>query len=228
LSASGRRSIESRTDPDRRAGPWEASMRTSLHRVAFAAIALVLVATAPGNAWAAGNKDVAIIDRSFQPADTSVQLNGSVTWRNKNRVAHTSSSDPVFLWNSGRLDRGQTFTFTFVTAGTFPYRCFYHPKVMRGTVAVSMRAKPSEGPVGSVFRIIWATADPGTDFEYNVRVTDANGATFHAWKTGVAHDVLSGRFKPTQAGVYQFESQLERVSTGETSLVSPVLSITVT
>ena len=35
-----------------------------------------------------------------------------------------------------RLSPGQTFSFTFAQAGTFPYRCDIHPS-MQGTVAVT-------------------------------------------------------------------------------------------
>jgi hypothetical protein len=39
------------------------------------------------------------------------------------------------LWDSSVLTQGQTFSFTFTQAGTFPYFCEVHPN-MTATIAV--------------------------------------------------------------------------------------------
>lgn len=52
---------------------------------------------------------------------------GSHTW--------TGSS-----WDSGNLDNGQSFSFTFNTPGMYNYECTYHggpPDYMRGKVTVT-------------------------------------------------------------------------------------------
>jgi hypothetical protein len=118
------------------------------------------------------------------------------------------------------------FTFTFAAAGTFPYHCSIHSN-MHGTVAVPMKLKPTSGPVGTPFKIIWATADPGSDFVFNIQMTDANGQSFHNWMTNVPHTKLSAKFTPNLAGTYMFRAQLQRVSSGSTSSFSPAKSIVV-
>ena len=40
------------------------------------------------------------------------------------------------MWDSGLLDTGGTFSFTFGTPGTFAYFCEIHPDIMTATVTV--------------------------------------------------------------------------------------------
>jgi plastocyanin len=73
-------------------------------------------------------------NRAFSPDELNVAVGTTVTWMNTDSTAHTSTSD-VNGWNSGVVaPRGQ-FSFTFQTAGTFPYHCTIHPGMV-GTVVV--------------------------------------------------------------------------------------------
>jgi plastocyanin len=66
-------------------------------------------------------------------------LNATVTWTNDDTVPHTVTANnmtagvPVF--DSGNLNPGQSFTYTFTTSGTYLYHCDYH-SWMTGTVVV--------------------------------------------------------------------------------------------
>ena len=85
-------------------------------------------------------------DKAFSPNPINVKVGSSVTWTNKDAVAHTVTSgtgpsDP----NKGKefdsglsalLAPGKTFTHTFKTGVEFPYFCQIHP-TMVGKVAVS-------------------------------------------------------------------------------------------
>lgn len=76
----------------------------------------------------------------FSPANITVVigLNNTVLWSNNGGTTHTTTSFPpgqAESWNSGDLNVGQTFTFTFSTAGTYTYYCAIHP-FMRGTIIV--------------------------------------------------------------------------------------------
>lgn len=73
-------------------------------------------------------------NRAFAPPDLDVEAGTTVTWTNTDRDSHTSTSD-VPGWNSGTISPGRQFSFTFQTAGTFPYHCSFHPG-MTGTVVV--------------------------------------------------------------------------------------------
>ncbi len=76
----------------------------------------------------------------FQLEDLTVEVGTTVTWTNRDRASHTSSSGapdtPIDMWDSPRLGAGETFSFTFQEEGTFPYFCRVHPGSMRGTVTV--------------------------------------------------------------------------------------------
>lgn len=64
----------------------------------------------------------------------TIKVGESVTWTNEDSVNHTVAGDNG-EFESGSLGNGQSFTFTFPTAGTFTYHCTVHPS-MKGTVVV--------------------------------------------------------------------------------------------
>lgn len=52
-------------------------------------------------------------------------------------------------FDSGLLGVGETFSQTFATAGSFPYRCAVHPSEMRGVVVVVAAATDTPTPLPS-------------------------------------------------------------------------------
>jgi|SRR5579875_3017509 hypothetical protein len=62
-----------------------------------------------------------------------VKAGTTVTWINKDNTQHTTTSD-TGVWDSGILNPGQSFKFTFSSPGTYPYHCNVHP--MSGTIVV--------------------------------------------------------------------------------------------
>jgi plastocyanin len=78
---------------------------------------------------------VSIINFDFVPYQISIAAGDTVTWTNNDAVAHTSTSD-TNVWDSGNLAPGQSYSFVFTTAGSYPYHCTYHPS-MTGIVSVS-------------------------------------------------------------------------------------------
>jgi len=73
-------------------------------------------------------------NRAFTPDDVDIAVGTTVTWTNTDSVAHTSTSN-ASGWNSGTIAPGRQFSFTYQTAGTFPYHCAIHPGMV-GTVVV--------------------------------------------------------------------------------------------
>jgi plastocyanin len=71
---------------------------------------------------------------TFLPAVVTVVRGQAVAWTNTDLIAHTTTSDKG-IWDSGMLAPTQTFTFTFVTPGTYTYHCEIHA-LMTGTVVV--------------------------------------------------------------------------------------------
>jgi amicyanin len=88
------------------------------------------------NTPVAGNA-VNIAQFAFSPASLSVKVGTTVTWTNNDSEPHTvtstNNSGPL---KSPAMKSGDTYTFTFTTAGTFDYLCTIHP-FMTATVVVT-------------------------------------------------------------------------------------------
>ena len=73
---------------------------------------------------------------SFVPEVLNIQKNTAVVWIHKDLAPHTvTSSGGSESFDSGTLQRDQTFTYTFRNPGTYDYYCTIHPS-MRGKVVV--------------------------------------------------------------------------------------------
>jgi plastocyanin len=79
-----------------------------------------------------------IVDFSFAQADLTVAPGTTITWTNAGVAPHTVSGLPE---ESGTLDPGQSFSFTFTDPGTFDYQCAFHPQMV-GQVIVDPDAPP--------------------------------------------------------------------------------------
>jgi plastocyanin len=69
---------------------------------------------------------------AFNPATLKIKQGTTVVWTNNDSVPHQIKSD---AFNSDRLSQGQSFSFTFKTAGRFDYICAIHT-TMAGTIIV--------------------------------------------------------------------------------------------
>lgn len=84
----------------------------------------------------ASSNTVLMSGMTFSPATITVAVGTTVTWKNDDGIAHTSTSD-TGVWDTGNIAAGGSAVTTFNTAGTFPYNCKYHVSMgMRGTVVV--------------------------------------------------------------------------------------------
>lgn len=85
----------------------------------------------------AGNIAAIMIQNyAFNPATLTVKEGTTITWTNGDSVAHTVTSD-TGIFDSGDLAEGKTFSYTFTTAGTYPYHCTPHHAKMAGTIVVT-------------------------------------------------------------------------------------------
>jgi plastocyanin len=78
----------------------------------------------------------------FSPANISINKGDMVTWTNNDAEPHTATSGscgtPNGVFNSGTVNSGGTFSFTFNTAGSFPYYCVFHCALgMVGNITVT-------------------------------------------------------------------------------------------
>ena len=96
--------------------------------VALAALAL-LIGAAPKPALV-----VHLSDFSFKPAVATVHVGDTVEFINDDSYPHTvTAANGAF--DSGNLDEGKSFSYTFAKAGTYAIGCQYHPN-MKGTITV--------------------------------------------------------------------------------------------
>ena len=98
----------------------------------FAALFLHPIGARAGNGQPAG-MEVKIDNFTFGPDTITVPVNTTVTWVNKDDVPHVVASNDG-LFKSRALDTDQTFAFTFTKAGTYPYYCSIHPKMVAKVV----------------------------------------------------------------------------------------------
>ncbi len=74
-----------------------------------------------------------IRDFAYHPAQTEIAV-GTTYLDEPDTVPHTATAtDRTF--DSGILDPGKSYSFTFEKAGTFDYACLVHPQ-MKGTIIV--------------------------------------------------------------------------------------------
>lgn len=82
---------------------------------------------------------VLIMHYSFVPDIITISKGTTLTWTNMDPVIHTVESgnhdQPTELFDSGPLDQGQSFSYTFTEPGVYVYHCDPHP-YMLGTVIV--------------------------------------------------------------------------------------------
>lgn len=82
--------------------------------------------------------EVEIEDMAFKPSNITVKKGTTVTWTNKDALAHTVTQDdsggPGL--DSKLLAKGEPYQATFNQTGTFHYHCTPHPQ-MTGTVTVT-------------------------------------------------------------------------------------------
>jgi len=113
------------------------------------AVALLVVAV---GSTAATDTNVAIVFRAYQPSEVTVLAGQTVLWRNSGLGPHTvTAADSQF--NSGTLQAGATFSYTFSTPGVYAYECLVHP-TMHGKVVVLATAPPGFPPGASLDAVL--------------------------------------------------------------------------
>lgn len=143
---------------------------------ALAGIAAIAAtgALAAGTALAADH-DVGIAGLDFEPADITIAVGDTVVWTVTEGIGspHSVTSggpgdpDEGEAFDSGiegLTNDGDTYEFTFETAGAFPYYCVVHGASMSGTVTVQEAGgaeSPAASPAPAESPAASAAASPG-------------------------------------------------------------------
>lgn len=106
---------------------------------AAAVLALLVVGMLPyGHEASAATFQVAMKGYAFSPASLSVPAGSTVTWTNYDTAPHDvkTTSGPLAI-HSPMLNKGESWSFTFTTAGAYGYVCTVHPDM---TAGITVRA----------------------------------------------------------------------------------------
>ncbi|AEH61175.1 PKD domain containing protein [Methanosalsum zhilinae DSM 4017] len=79
----------------------------------------------------------------YNPSELTIYENDTVIWINMDAETHTVTADE---FDSGDLQDGDSFSYTFNETGTYDYMCIYHPQ-MQGTVIVEAEVDDDVPPV---------------------------------------------------------------------------------
>jgi plastocyanin len=136
-------------------------LRATVSTVALAALLLgaTIVAAVSG--------ETVVIEQSLTPVLVEIELGATVTWSNQDGERHrVRSRDGPLEFDSGNLDTGESFTFTFADPGLYPY--YDHRdrenEAYFGTIIVSAAGTGTDAPLpdtGEV-SIIDRAFQPGT------------------------------------------------------------------
>lgn len=143
------------TTPDQTANPAAATVSAAPTPPTSAPAPTASSSVTISRAKASSTRLVSIIDFAFDPTALSVKLGDTVQWINNGTAdeGHNVIGDGL---SSPVLHTGESYGFTFTTAGTYDYICTIHPK-MTGTVEVidpnadepTTTKKPSRGKRGN-------------------------------------------------------------------------------
>jgi plastocyanin len=110
-------------------------MRRTIGIACLTLATLGLVACSGGSA---GGGDAGAVIRTFRfrPGTVAVAAGTTVTWKNRDDIEHTVTSDTKGAFAGTLNGAGTTFAHRFATPGTYAYHCSIHTS-MRGRVVVS-------------------------------------------------------------------------------------------
>jgi plastocyanin len=118
----------------------EFAYHCNIHKRMKATIVVKEAESAPAGNETAGNETaggeaIEIQDFQFSPDTLTVPVGTTVTWTNGGEAPHTVTADEG-AFDSGKLDPGNDFSFTFEEAGEFTYHCDIHQR-MKATIVVT-------------------------------------------------------------------------------------------
>lgn len=121
----------------------EFAYHCDIHGRMTATIVVVEAEEASADDEAAEGETVEIQDFEFSPESLEIPVGTTVTWTNVGEAPHTATSDSG-IFDSGRLEPGESFSITFDEAGEFSYFCAVHPRMTGSIVVVDEGEEPTE------------------------------------------------------------------------------------
>ena len=101
----------------------------------FAFLGILAVVAVSGCSYMNTGNTVTIQNNTFSPVVFTVQVGTTVIWRNKDSKTHQIVSNSG-LFDSGTLNSGMSYSYTFNKAGNYPYHDANKTSV-KGTIIVA-------------------------------------------------------------------------------------------
>ena len=80
-------------------------------------------------------KTIAINNFRFEPDAITLHVGDTIEWKNIDIVPHSATAMDRKAFDSGPIEKGASWRFTFTKTGTFDYECTLHPN-MKGKLVV--------------------------------------------------------------------------------------------
>lgn len=189
-----------------------------------------LLAAAPAGATAASYY-VYVTDDEYRYNPTRGFPGSGVTFgfASTNLYFHSASSTAgsVFPPNTGLRRPGDMTQSRFTAAGRYTYRDKGSPAIPTNGIAdVRILISPKAGPVGTQFKLTWATSLPSGRVVDVQRILPGGGTTWQSWITGTT--ALSKTLAPSAKGLYQYRARVRDTGSGKYTGWCSVNSFTVT
>jgi plastocyanin len=97
-----------------------------MRKLLYIAVAVALVAVLAGCAGGVTSKpDVTITDKGFQPGQITVKAGTEVKWTSTSAISQTVTIGDI---DSGGLNKGDIYTYTFLSPGRYTYMSRFQPE----------------------------------------------------------------------------------------------------
>jgi plastocyanin len=170
---------------------------------------------------------VTVRDSGFNPKTAASVQGRSVNWTvdaSSTQTHRISDTSGMNLFLSPVLSANQSWAFTFVAAGNYPYNDKLHP-TLTGTIKVPVTTFPLAGALTTTFTLTWASAAPPPNYVFDVQIKRPGG-NWQTWRS--AQTVTNLTFVPDSGtGTYGFRARLTNSSNGTSSNWSAEADITV-
>jgi plastocyanin len=85
---------------------------------------------------------IGIVDFDYRPSRLTINVGDTVQWTNYGPARHTATEDDHRTFDSGALNTGDTYSYTFGATGTWHFHCNIHPW-MTAAIRVVQSGAPS-------------------------------------------------------------------------------------
>jgi plastocyanin len=171
--------------------------------------------------------NVTVKDSGFTPKTAASTLGRTIKWTVNAGAVQTHQildSSGMGLFLSPVLSAGQTYSFTFISAGGYKYKDNLHP-TLAGTINVPVGTFPIAGSTTTSFTITWASTAPPAGYVFDIQIKRPGGA-WSNWKT--SQTATSSPFVPdVGVGTYSFRGRYHNTTNNKNSGWSPGAAITV-